>query len=300
MRVCRVIGLPLLSGAHVNIVPFRVQQLDDITFPISQPSGNAPGAWATQIDFGDIFCINLSDIPACFGRQRKWKARWKMAGDYVPYGGGTPVAFTFDQIIDPTCDVVAPTFEPDERFLPHGRTLFSRFSGSPGVSLTIAGTLGMDYESDGFLLAPGNSPMPMVLFDTLDTVGFTGDFTPINPVVLYSNALDAFYVKFSQSSLTMSVGSGPTYPIQIGFGPNPGSGGGTTYEDISMVFAPFPDVPGTISYPDDRAPTISELIIALQPTDEDAYFEFRDGDGLNPVWDKDDGSQLIIPAPLTQ
>lgn len=37
--------------------------------------------------------------------------------------------------------------------------------------------------------------------------------------------------------------------------------------------------------------------VNILPPATAGYYPYRDRDGLNPVWDKDDGSQLIIPSP---
>ncbi len=309
-RVLCVQGLPNADGIHCNFLPFKVEQLDDVTNPDSTPTGSTPGEWA-MTDFGYALCVDELSIKRCFGLHRRFKTRFSMTGQYVAYnefdGPGDLTPFTFDTGTDPAVDLVKPAHTGDERFLGHGRSLFQSDSGTVDGATTCAASINLGYRADlgSRAFDPTNTDPPLQNFDTN-----AYDPTRINvPYVLYSNALAAYYITLMDGSALPLFPSGSaaiqvrnflgTVSYKVEWKPGPPSS-----DPFSAVynihFAPFGDIPGNIFWPENFEPVIDEFIVSIEATDATGYFPHAKLDSTEPIWDETTGSQLITPIPLVQ
>lgn len=309
----------------VQFLPFAVIDLSTIpTVPIAAPGGasNTPGKYAylyseTLTPGIAVMCVNRDNVVECFGRRRRWFARYSVSGHFYDGNlGGTTYPYNFADIVLLAAQVDTPGL--DERFLPHGHTRFLNISDDtsfPGVlefscSLNIGASPVLDTAT--FML-PGNGVVPMDLFDTSTVMG---DVYYHVPTVYYSPDLNAWYISlFGGIGLHIINPTDPTdegidIPWQTGPPPSPvpdihlpatatNSAGDFPAEAIATGVAridPFPVMPGYFIRPIGWDVTMTITAFRAVAPLTNGFFEFCDADG-DPCWHKDTGVQLKIPLP---
>lgn len=313
-------GLPNADDIHCNFLPFKVQQLDDVANPASQPSGSTPGQWALSADYGYILCVTELSLRRYSGVHRRWKTRFSMSGKYRyqdAFGApGALIDFSFDTGTDPAVDVVRPAHSGDERYLGHGRVLFQADSGTVDSHATCFASVNLGCRSTltgSPIFNPANLDLPHQTFDAdpYDAAAI------LYPLVLYSNALNAYYIKTAANTnaavssqkaaagmtIRNALDTATLYGITWNAGPPSGDPNSMV---LNAIFNPFPDIPGNLSWaeamfdPSAWAPTIDEFILSISPTSSTGFFPHKTLTNTNPVWDVTSGAQLITPVPLVQ
>lgn len=311
MRQVRLTG-ELMSGVNVQFLSFVIRPYSDPSIP----SGNTQGVFydfGSPGDYRPYLCVSKYDLAEFFGRRRKFECNAFMTGQYEVPTTSTPGERTpgiYDYTIDETLtiDVVKPLHSPNERFLPHGRHVFWNVIDGGDAYAYVGRTMQLyltGRDSPDYLV-PLNATVPLDLYD-VDAFGNTP------PDVIYSIDKNAFYLGFGYGLVTFfgKVGyglplSGLNYifGIQANLGrATPTSDADWTYADVGSIEVGTWALPAYSFIPTGLAPgtTITgDPVFTVSAPATDGYFENRDSDDFNPIWDKDDGTQLIIPNPVNQ